>query len=97
MNFRIITKNHAADSKIRFLTKLILTLYGRTATVPNASELRLSLNLLKSIESGTDGFFVIIGAAGGFSAVNEALDHGLVSNIKVKNGSGGSNLKFIIG
>ena len=63
--------------------------------ITNASVLRLSLNLFKSIESGADGFFVIIGAARGFSAVDEALNHGLVSDIKVKNGGGGSNLKFI--
>ena len=63
--------------------------------MPTASELRFIINLLKSIESGADGFFVVIGAARGFSAVNEALNHGLISDIKVKNGSGGSNLKFI--
>ena len=36
---RIITKNHAADPEIRFLTKSILKPYGRAAVMPTAWEL----------------------------------------------------------
>ena len=39
MNLRIITKNHAADPEIGFLTKSILKPYGCATTVPPAWEL----------------------------------------------------------
>ena len=39
MNLRIITKNHAADPEIGFLTKSILKPYGRATAMPPAWEL----------------------------------------------------------
>ena len=39
MNLRIIRKNHAADSEIRFLRKLISKPYGRATAMPTAWEL----------------------------------------------------------
>ena len=39
INFRIITKNHAADPKRRFLTKSISKPNGRATAVPTAWEL----------------------------------------------------------
>ena len=39
MNFRMITKNHAADPEIGFLTKSILKPYGRIIAMPTAWEL----------------------------------------------------------
>ena len=39
MNFRIITKNDAADSAIGFFTKSILMPYGRATAMPPAWEL----------------------------------------------------------
>ena len=36
MNLRIITKNHAADPEIGFLTKLISKPYGRATAMPLA-------------------------------------------------------------
>ena len=39
MNLRIITKDHAADPEIGFLTKSILKPYGREAVIPTAWEL----------------------------------------------------------
>ena len=36
MNFRITTKNRAADPEIGFLTKSILKLYGPAAAMPTA-------------------------------------------------------------
>ena len=36
MNLRILTKNHAADPEIGFLTKSILKPYGRVAAMPTA-------------------------------------------------------------
>ena len=39
MNLRIITKNHAADPKIGFLTKSIPKPYGRATAMPPAWEL----------------------------------------------------------
>ena len=40
MNLRIITKNHAADPEIGFLTKLILKPNGRASAIPTAWELK---------------------------------------------------------
>ena len=40
MNSRIITKNHAADPEIGFLTKSISKLNGCARTMPTAWELR---------------------------------------------------------
>ena len=40
MNLRIITKNHAADPKIRLLRKSISKPYGRVTAIPTAWELR---------------------------------------------------------
>ena len=40
MNSRIITKNHAADPEIGFLTKSISKPYGRAKAMPTAWELR---------------------------------------------------------
>ena len=42
MNLRIITKNHAADSEIGFLTKSISKPYGRATAMPTVWELRVS-------------------------------------------------------
>ena len=42
MNFRIITKNHAADPEIGFLTKSISKPYGRATATPPAWKLTLS-------------------------------------------------------
>ena len=39
MNLRIITRNHAADRKIRFLTKSISKPFGRAMAMPRAWEL----------------------------------------------------------
>ena len=39
INLRIITKNHAADSEIGFLTKSIRKPYSRHAAMPTAWEL----------------------------------------------------------
>ena len=36
MNFRIITKNRAADPEIGFLTKSVIKPYGRAAVIPTA-------------------------------------------------------------
>ena len=43
INLRIITKNHAADPVIGFLTQTILKLYGRAAAKPTVWELSLIL------------------------------------------------------
>ena len=40
MNLRIITKNHAADPEIGFLTKSISKPYGRATAMPPAWELK---------------------------------------------------------
>ena len=40
MNLRIITKNHAADPEIGFLTKSIPKPYGRATAMPTAWELK---------------------------------------------------------
>ena len=40
MNLTIITTYHAADSKIRFLTKSILKPYGRATAMPTVWELK---------------------------------------------------------
>ena len=39
MNLSILTKNHAADPEIGFLTKLISKSYGRATALPPAWEL----------------------------------------------------------
>ena len=39
MNLRKITKNHAADPEIEFLTKSISKPYGRATAMPTAWEL----------------------------------------------------------
>ena len=36
MNFRIVTKNHAADPEIGFRTKSISKPYGRATVIPTA-------------------------------------------------------------
>ena len=46
MNLRIITKNHAADPEIGFLTKSISKLHGRATAMPTAWEL---ISLFKTI------------------------------------------------
>ena len=46
MNLTIITKNHAADPEIRFLTKSISKPYGRATAMPPAW--RLNSGILKS-------------------------------------------------
>ena len=40
-NLRIITKNHTAATKIRFVTKSISKPYGRETATPTAWELKL--------------------------------------------------------
>ena len=52
MNFRIKTKNHAADSEKGFLTKSISKAYGRATAKPPAWELRISIDHAEVI-SGT--------------------------------------------
>ena len=42
MNLRIITKNHAADPEIGFLTKSISKPYGHATAMPPAWELILT-------------------------------------------------------
>ena len=44
MNFRIITKNHAADPEIGFLTKSISKPNGRATAMPTAWELNAFYN-----------------------------------------------------
>ena len=44
MNLRIITKNHAADPEIGFLTKSILKPYGRATAMPKAWKLILKFD-----------------------------------------------------
>ena len=39
INLRIITKNHAADPRIGFLTKSISKAFGRATAIPTAWEL----------------------------------------------------------
>ena len=48
INLRIITKNHAADSKIGFLTKSILKPYGHGTFMPTAWKLILDTNIIQS-------------------------------------------------
>ena len=48
MNFRILTKNHAAYPEIGFLTKSISKPYGRTTAMLPAWE--LNLDLLRVLE-----------------------------------------------
>ena len=43
MNLKIITKNHAADKEIGFLTKSISKLFGRGTAMPPAWELNLQI------------------------------------------------------
>ena len=42
MNLRIITKNHAADPEIGFITKSISKPYGRALAIPTAWEISKS-------------------------------------------------------
>ena len=46
MNLRIITKNHAADSEIGFLTKSVSNPQGRETAMPPAWELKTSQDLI---------------------------------------------------
>ena len=46
MNLRIITKNHAADPEIGFLTKSISNPNGCAMAMPTARELKLNLEIL---------------------------------------------------
>ena len=51
MNFGIITKNHAADPEIGFLTKSISKPYGRATAIPTALGLNnFNRNLLGNFE-----------------------------------------------
>ena len=45
IDFRIITKNHAADKEIGFLTKSISKLNGYATAMPTAWELKLTFLL----------------------------------------------------
>ena len=45
MNLRIITKNHAADPEIGFLTKSISKPNGRATAMPTAWELNLRFKI----------------------------------------------------
>ena len=45
-NFRIITKNHAAATKIRFVTKSISKPYGRATAMPTAWELKSAKKII---------------------------------------------------
>ena len=49
MNFRLETKNQAADPEIGFLTKSIFKPYGCTVAMPTACELMTELQLSMSI------------------------------------------------
>ena len=44
MNLRLMTKHHAADLEIGFLTKSILKPYGRAAAMPTARELKTEIS-----------------------------------------------------
>ena len=46
MNLRMITKNHAADPEIGFLTKSISKPSGRATAMPSVWEFKLSLKAL---------------------------------------------------
>ena len=46
MNFRIITKHHAADPEIAFVTKSISKPYGRATVMPTAWELSCKTDAL---------------------------------------------------
>ena len=48
-NFKIITKNHAADSRVGFVIKLISKPYGRATVMPPAWELKLRVRIRKII------------------------------------------------
>ena len=48
MNLRIITKNHAANPQIGFLTKSISKLIDRATAMPPALELRQNKTQLKN-------------------------------------------------
>ena len=50
MNFRIITKNHAADPEIGFLTKSISKPFGRATVMPTVWD--LILDIYKKYSSG---------------------------------------------
>ena len=54
MNFRIITKNRAANPEMRFLQNSILKPYGRAMAKPTALELNL---LHHSNDHGFDLFY----------------------------------------
>ena len=49
MNLRIISKNHAADPEIGFLTKSITKPKGRATAMPTAWELKLLVTQLNYI------------------------------------------------
>ena len=48
MNLRIITKNHAADPEIGFLTKSISNPNGCAMAMPTVRELKLNLEIIIS-------------------------------------------------
>ena len=68
MNLRIITKNHAADPEIGFLTKSISKPYDRATTMPTALELINQLKHPPRVGSGLT-FSVSI-----FTIVYDCLD-----------------------
>ena len=51
MKLSIITKNHATDPEIGFLTKSILKPYGRATAMPPAWELNYRLVFKKGMSS----------------------------------------------
>ena len=52
MNLRFITKNHAADQEIKFLTKSISKPHGRATVMPLAWELKNSFIIPVNKELG---------------------------------------------
>ena len=46
INLKIITKNHAADQEIGFLTKSISKPVGRATAMPTARELRIRKEII---------------------------------------------------
>ena len=53
MNLKIITKSHAADSEIGFLTKWISKPIGCTTAMPTAWELKKGAHIFRSTDCAT--------------------------------------------
>ena len=69
MNFRIITKNSAADPEKGFLTKSISKPYGRETAMPTSWELRINSDFCIKDEADMIGF--VISSHGQFGTVHQ--------------------------